>query len=122
MVQGSYIYMSELLQLQAATRGPSIVIPPGLLGVTSPLSEKWAEWDRLLAPHPDSTFRAFIISGLQEGFRIGFQHEGRRRLKSASYNLLSCSEHPEVVEQAQFQVYTSVPLESSPRRDPTVGG
>ena len=46
--------------------------------------------------HPDEQFRQFILDGLREGFRIGYNRAQRRR--SSSHNLLSCEEHPAVVQ------------------------
>ena len=40
--------------------------------------------------------KSFILKGLNEGFRIGYA-QGHRH-KSSSHNLLSCTEHPEVVQ------------------------
>ncbi len=51
----------------------------------------------MLAAHPDQQFANFILSGLAEGFRIGFR-EGQNLL-SARRNKPSAYQHPEAVEQ-----------------------
>ena len=33
------------------------------------------EWQELLATHPDQQFAQYILTGLKEGFRVGFQHQ-----------------------------------------------
>ena len=42
-----------------------------LAGVVTPL--KLAQWEYMLAHHPDREYVAYILSGIQEGFRVGYQ-------------------------------------------------
>ena len=51
----------------------------------------------MIAGHPDQEFAAFILRGIWEGFRIGFDPD--HTLVSARRNTPSAQQHPEVVEQ-----------------------
>ena len=46
--------------------------------------------------HSDRRFAEYILKGIEQGFRIGFD---RQRLVSAKENMLSALQHPEVVEE-----------------------
>ena len=64
-----------------------------LMEVTTPLRhEAWAE---ALATHPDQALARYIVTGLREGFRIGFQRGFP--LRSARENLQSAALHPRVI-------------------------
>ena len=54
-------------------------------------------WSKELATHPDQLFCQYIIRGLREGFRVGFDYENSQ-LRSNGCNLLSAADHPEVVD------------------------
>ena len=71
--------------------------PPCLLGNNSPLAAlaKLTAWSAHLASHPDVSFSSYILEGIESGFRIGYNYSARRR--SASHNLLSSIERPEVI-------------------------
>ncbi len=65
--QGFYRYMSDLQSLDAKR---PVRPPQGFPGtVTTPLN--LAAWESYLALHPDCDFRRYIITGIQESFRIG---------------------------------------------------
>ena len=53
-------------------------------------------WADQLSQHPDGTYRDYLVRGLREGFRIGFQYR-RRSCHGASANMSTAMEHPEVV-------------------------
>ena len=55
-----------------------------------------AEWSRALEHHPDSRLRDYLLTGIREGFRIGFSSD--QPLRSASRNMQSALENPEPVE------------------------
>lgn len=42
----------------------------GLTTVNSPLV--WAEWCKALHEHPDQRFSSFLLGGIKQGFRVGF--------------------------------------------------
>lgn len=90
--------MEGLLKLQGCKPEAFRRLPAAIEGVTSPLTEKIAMWEKFLDTHPDQRFKTFLLSGLAEGFQIGFDHKHWGRLKSAKHNMLSCMDHPEVVE------------------------
>ena len=92
---GRYCYGSHLKQLAAhmpECRGA----PPPLLQVTTPL--KWETWARALQAHPDRDFVAYIVEGLRDGFRIGFNYAGHT-CNPAKRNMLSASQHPAVIDE-----------------------
>ena len=98
VVNGQYAGMQELLDMQVCTLSNAWCSLPQLQAVTSPLTRCLKSWEVLLAPHPDERFKNFILGGLSKGFHIGYQpHLATAR--AASYNLLSCIEHPQVVEE-----------------------
>ena len=51
-----------------------------------------------LQHHPDRAAVAYVLSGLRQGFRIGFE-SSMVNLKSASSNMCSSSEHPFVIDE-----------------------
>ena len=52
-------------------------------------------WRQALSTHPDQALARYIISGLQNGFRIGFKYGSP--LRSSPKNMLSAIQHPEVI-------------------------
>ena len=93
-MEGSYTGIQDLVEMQKCVLQES---PAEWQMINSPLSERVERWEALLAPHPDQRFKDVIITGLRRGFHIGFQPQ-LVTLKSAKHNLLSCAEHPQVVE------------------------
>ena len=95
---------------------PPLPVPRALEVHTSPL--RWQEWAAALAAHPDKRFTEYIVTGIKEGFRVGY-HYGHRREKAAS-NMQSAREHPEVVreylakERAEGRVLGPFPPSSLP--------
>ena len=74
---------------------PPLMLPPGLSRNPSPL--QWETWKELLQEHSDRLYANYIVSGLREGFRIGFSY-GTAKWKS-SKNMESAWEHPDVVSR-----------------------
>ena len=93
---GPYIYTTDLLHLQKG-RPVSPQLPAKFLYVESPLKCKWGAWQEMMAGHPNQEFAAFILRGILEGFRIGFDSD--HALVSARRNTPSAQQHPKVVEQ-----------------------
>ena len=89
--------MSSLRGLQAATPPKGLKHPQELLVIKSPLHAHLRAWQAGLAAHPDREFAAYILEGLQYGFRVGFDHT--KPLKPASKNMPSAQLHPEVIDQ-----------------------
>ena len=67
-----------------------------LQGVSSPLSARWQYWRVNLRDHPDSAFVSYILGGLQQGFRVGFDYT--HPLRAAPRNMQSARLHPAVLD------------------------
>ena len=76
-------------------RGDDTAVPSWLRRVATPLI--WREWDRDLSNHPSLEFREYILGGIKNGFRIGFNR--RANCRSASRNLHSALENAAVVRE-----------------------
>ena len=74
---------------------PPTLLPQELTRITTPL--RWRTWEKALGSFPDREFAAYIVSGIREGFRIGFDYCRYQRLKSKARNLGSAYEHPNIV-------------------------
>ena len=74
----------------------TIWVPPSATAITTPLIT--GNWVSFLANHPNKQLIGFFITGISQGFRIGYK-TGQSSLKSASRNLPCASHHPEVVDQ-----------------------
>ena len=89
MIQnGGYWYIKDLLSLNAYqdSKGSEYTAFSGTMKVPpEELTVEVSAWKEELSSHPDQQYVNFIISGLEEGFRIGFNccHD----LLSASSNL-----------------------------------
>ena len=78
------------------TASPDVVIvPANAARVSTPLNP--ATWQVMLQHHPNRDLVALFISGITQGFRIGF-NTSNHTLKSARKNLGSTIEHPKIVE------------------------
>ena len=77
-------------------RTPATVrVPPGATVISTPL--RVDHWKRMLTDHPNRPLVDFFITGLTEGFRIGFRDQSTP-LKSAKWNLSCALQHPDVVQ------------------------
>lgn len=96
-VTGSYPYATWLKDwtTHLATAPTSIRVPSMATAITTPL-KPWA-WRQLLATHPNRLLVDFFITGLLEGFRLGFTGPGSS-LRSATRNLGGALDHPKVVD------------------------
>ena len=98
MDRTQYSYTEQLKQLESF---PAEVVPvekricPELYTYTTPLIFK--EWVNLLSSHPDAEFSHYVLTGLAQGFRIGFDRVKIQCIK-AKHNMLSALQHPSVVE------------------------
>ena len=93
--EGRYFSMSDLRAIDACRPAHTPVIPAELGVVKSPL--RASEWEEVLGNHPDREFARYIVTGIREGFRIGYdygQQLGRKRAK----NMRLASEHPEPID------------------------
>ena len=71
------------------------LVPMEACQVTTPLLV--FIWQRLLYPHPCQELVHMFLNGLKHGFRIGYSYEGSQ-LCSATKNMQSALEHPEVID------------------------
>ena len=86
--------MEELLAIDSCRPlDASHLLPLPFGEVTTPLP--WRVWDHKLARHPDQRFRNYIVSGLRDGFRIGFDYS--HTCRRAKHNLLSASVQPQII-------------------------
>lgn len=51
-----------------------------------------------MAAHPDSFYKSYLLRGMTEGFRIGFQYQSSKCISSKA-NMLSATQNPEVVDK-----------------------
>ena len=86
--------MDDLLELDSCRSAHPIKLPPGMEQVITPLA--WRVWDEALREHPDQRFQRYIVEGIRDGFRVGFNYEVG--LRSSPTNVASAREHPEVVQ------------------------
>ena len=58
---------------------------------------KVEKWRRCLECHPDEEFFGYIMNGISEEFRIGF--DNHRLCRGAAANMLSAQKNPDFVEE-----------------------
>ena len=72
------------------------VLPPSLADIVTPF--KLEVWAKELDSHPDIQFRDFILTGIERGFKIGFDARSIV-FKSARRNMVSAFDHSEVIDE-----------------------
>ena len=98
MDRAQYPYTEQLKQLESF---PAEVVPvekriwPELYTITTPLILE--EWVNLLSSHPDAEFSHYVLTGLAQGFHIGFDRVKVQCVR-AKNNMQSALLHPSVVE------------------------
>ena len=88
--------MDDLRSIARRRPPPAWTVPAVLSTVRTPL--KAANWARHLSSNPVLEFMAFLLCGIQEGFRVGFDY-GRVVLKPSKSNMVSEREHPAIVSE-----------------------
>ncbi|XP_065884002.1 uncharacterized protein [Dysidea avara] len=73
-----------------------VKVPPVATVVTSPLDV--SRWKEALSDHPNKPLTDFFLSGVTQGFRIGFKQQ-LHPMKSAKRNLCCALQHPNTVEK-----------------------
>ena len=86
--------MEDLLELDRRRRVPTPDVPPALTSNPSRLSAE--TWQLSLAEHPDTRLKEYVINGIRDRFRIGYNYQ-HHACKCAKHNMLSTLEHPGVV-------------------------
>ena len=74
----------------------SVKVPKEAAVIMTPLLLQ--NWSSLLAAHPDQALASFFITGILQGFRVGY-HSLQRPFKSAKQNLDCATQHPEVIDR-----------------------
>ena len=93
--QYQYAYTKDLLVLDSRKSEVKLNdIPAELREVRTPLVVE--EWEKSLRGHPDREFCAYLLRGMAEGFRVGFQYN--HSCTAAKSNMKSASDYPEVVD------------------------
>ena len=92
----SYAYTRHLDLLEKRRPHRPIVLLEVMKCVTTPLV--WRAWEQQLWNHPVPGYQRYILTGLKEGFRVGFQFEAISCV-SASTNMLSATKNPQVVDK-----------------------
>ena len=93
--QEEYPYTSQLLPMENCRRRErKHDIPAEWYQVVTPVC--LAYWKTELASHPNSSFASWLCNGFSRGFSIGFS-EDAPELRSSRSNMLSATEHPQVV-------------------------
>lgn len=89
---GAYSYTDDLLALaeRVAPTVSSLPALEGLASVVSPLI--WSEWSKALQDHPDQRLKDYLLCGIRDGFRVGFNPS--QPLKSADKNMPSARLNP----------------------------
>ena len=93
---GKYIYMLELRRLDALRPLVLPELPAAITVVTTPL--KLEAWEAELREHPDREYAQYLLDGIKEGFRIGFEYSSHA-CASSPRNMKSASEHPEPIDR-----------------------
>ena len=98
LISQNQVVATDLLQLESCrplfTKNPPI--PPQALHIITPLLPH--QWENELSQHPDQRLVSYVVSGLTNGFHIGYQRKGCSRM-SARMNMLSASQNPGPVQQ-----------------------
>ena len=94
---GRYPYTEDLLHLHAASAKWVQWLPPELWVVESPLKQQWSAWAASLSTHPDKAFVTYVLTGIWNGFRIGWHNDCP--LTPAKRNSPSALQQAHVVEQ-----------------------
>ena len=89
-----YPYTADLLCLEAC-RPVDGSQDPVLEVISTPLV--LSAWEGALQLHPDRAFARYVVRGIREGFRIGFQR--KHPLQSSQKNMPSAELHPRVIEE-----------------------
>ena len=67
--------MRDLQSFDAARPQKQPTLPHSASLITTPLNLE--TWSQALTHHPDPTFVQYILSGIRDGFRIGFDYNSQ---------------------------------------------
>ena len=89
----SKVAIAQLLALEDCRARHGSPLPPECNNVTTPLIV--SKWEEALKHYPERAFADYVIRGLSQGFRIGFNYKVVCR--SARTNMKSAELHKEPV-------------------------
>ena len=96
LLEGKYVYMEDLRTLSSRTPLSPTTSLKDWYTINTPL--RINEWRLQLKEHPDPDFVAYILRGITEGFRIGFNYQDHT-CESAKRNMKSALDNPQVVRE-----------------------
>ena len=94
-IEGRYVYTQDLRAIQSCSHHETFRVPRGIV---SRLSDALLTWMAMVSSHPDGDFRNYIITGLTEDFRIGFNYSNHF-CQSNTSNHPSVANNPEVIQE-----------------------
>ena len=94
---GRYRYSEDLKALDRCRSAAPVRLPHSLDCIVTPLS--WRGWQVNLAHHPDRAFANWLVGGICDGFRIGFNYMYTRSRPRSHRNLASAFEKPQVIHE-----------------------
>ena len=94
---GSHARTDKLLVLDSCRPLREPWTPHQLSRIATPLQLE--EWEEALEGHPDHRFKDYIVRGIRQGLRIGFNRRLGSAPRACRWNIRSAYEHPEVVSQ-----------------------
>ena len=92
----TYQYTQDLLCLDSKLASSSPDLPLQCTVIVTPFLS--ANWEAALQSHPDKLFANYIINGIREGFRIGYDHSVAHH-RSAKCNMQSALSNPGPVDK-----------------------
>ena len=93
---GLYLYTHNLLTLNSFCNPVTNRLPMECLVVNTPLNRQ--AWQAALVNHPDRQLVHFLVEGIRQGFRIGFDYS-MHSTKSKTGNMKSACDNPVPVNQ-----------------------
>ena len=89
-------YTPQLLALDRYRPRHRVSLPDNLQQITTPL--RLETWKEELAHHPDRRLAEYILHGIENGFRVGFNYN-QQTLVAKGTNMLSAMQVPQVIEE-----------------------
>ena len=89
-------YTPQLLALDRFRPRHRVLHPDNLQQIITPL--RLESWKEELALHPDQRLAVYILHGIENGFRVGFNYQ-QQTLVAKGTNMLSAMQVPQVVEE-----------------------
>ena len=96
-LHGRYVYTADLLKMSALRPSQAPQLPESLRLISTPLVRE--EWRAELSNHPDKDFVAWLIQGLGQGFRIGFDYKSLKVGSKTVKNMRSAVTHPQPIDR-----------------------